>query len=308
MKTQRRPAPFALATFALGAILLHARAVLGDDDDPPPSPPPRPRRASFPLRASPGDAAGTVSLVWTPPATPRLLPADDAASETDPSVVPPGLAAFKAAARDASAGARFDIFAGACVEGDPRRDGFDARLHAYAPPIAPCAPATTLVAEASDTNTAVVDGLTPGATYAFRVAVRAIREEAEEGKGEEDKEEDKEGGDADEEAWSAAATATAPPAADDASPTLDDEDASVPNLRLSDPELDFCAATVGSFPAGAMLLDGSEIFAESASGCCLECSRTLGCNAWAHCGDDDATTTTTTTRRARPRARAGSAG
>ena len=192
MTTRRRPAPFALATFALGAILLHARAVLGDDDQsPPPSPPPRRRRASFPLRASPGDAAGTVSLVWTPPATPRVLPADDAASDADPSVVPPGLAAFKAAARDASAGARFDIFAGACVEGDPRRDGFDARLHAYAPPIAPCAPATTLVAEASDTNTAVVDGLTPGATYAFRVAVRAIREEAEEGKGEKEEEEEK---------------------------------------------------------------------------------------------------------------------
>ena len=222
-----------------------------------------------------------------PPATPRVLPADDAASGTDPSVVPPGLAAFKAAARDASAGARFDIFAGACVEGDPRRDGFDARLHAYAPPIAPCAPATTLVAEASDTNTAVVDGLTPGATYAFRVAVRAIREEAEEGKGEKEEEEKKKTKEEDEEAWSAAATATATPAADDASPTLRDENASVPNLTLSDPELGFCAAAVGTFPAGAILLDGSEIFAESASGCCLECSRTLGCNAWAHCGGDD---------------------
>ena len=55
---------------------------------------------------------------------------------------------------------------------------------------------------------------------------------------------------------------------------------------MSDPELGFCAAAVGTFPAGAILLDGSEIFAESASGCCLECSRTLGCNAWAHCGDD----------------------
>ena len=169
------------------------------------------------------------------------------------------------------------------MEIDPRRDGFDARLHAYAPPIAPCAPATTLVAEASDTNAAVVDGLTPGATYAFRVAVQS--------KGEKEKEKEEDvtaDADADEEeAWSAAATATATPATDDASPTLDDDDAPVDeNLTLDDPELGFCAAAFGSFPAGAILLDGSEIFAESASGCCLECSRTLGCNAWAHCGDD----------------------
>ena len=112
----------------LGAILL-ARPALGADEGAPPLKKPD-RRASFPLRASPGESPGTVSLVWTPPTARRVLPGDDA-SDDDDAFVPPGLAAFRAALGDSAAGGRFDIFAGVCVEGDPRVDGFDARLHAY---------------------------------------------------------------------------------------------------------------------------------------------------------------------------------
>ena len=156
MTTRRRPAPFALATFALGAILLHARAVLGDDDQsPPPSPPPRRRRASFPLRASPGARARCRS--FGPPRDAPRPPRRRRRVRHGSLGRPTRLAAFKAA-RAARVRGRAVRYLRRGVRGGRPAARFRRAPHAYAPPIAPCAPATTLVAEASDTNTAVVDG------------------------------------------------------------------------------------------------------------------------------------------------------
>ena len=224
----------------LGAILL-ARPALGADEGAPPLKKPD-RRASFPLRASPGESPGTVSLVWTPPTARRVLPGDDA-SDDDDIFVPPGLAAFRAALGDSAAGGRFDIFAGVCVEGDPRVDGFDARLHAYAPPTAPCAPATTRVATIDDDTAAVVDSLTPGATYAFRVVYLPQGTAPDDEENDEKKDTEEGVAEAVKEAWSSAATATAT-RTDDQSPTPTPPSI---DLALEDPELMFCGATAGEF-------------------------------------------------------------
>ena len=224
----------------LGAILL-ARPALGADEGAAPLKKPD-RRASFPLCASPGESPGTVSLVWTPPTARRVLPGDDA-SDDDDAFVPPGLAAFRAALGDSAAGGRFDIFAGVCVEGDPRVDGFDARLHAYVLPTAPCAPATTRVATIDDDTAAVVDSLTPGATYAFRVVYLPQGTAPDDEENDEKKDTEEGVAEAVKEAWSSAATATATRTDDQSpSPTPPSID-----LALEDPELMFCGATAGEF-------------------------------------------------------------
>jgi hypothetical protein len=183
-----------------------------------------------------------VSLIWTPPTARRVLPGDDA-SDDDDMFVPPGLAAFRAALGDSAAGGRFDIFAGVCVEGDPRVDGFDARLHAYVLPTAPCAPATTRVATIDDDTAAVVDSLTPGATYAFRVVYLPQGTAPDDEENDEKKDTEEGVAEAVKEAWSSAATATATRTDDQSpSPTPPSID-----LALEDPELMFCGATAGEF-------------------------------------------------------------
>ena len=98
-----------------------------------------PRRASFPLRASPGDAPGEVRLAWTPPRTSRVFPglgADDGKNENATDAV--NLERFRARFEDASSLAAesraYDVLVGACLNDAPTTT---LNLYPYAP--LPCA-------------------------------------------------------------------------------------------------------------------------------------------------------------------------
>jgi hypothetical protein len=239
-----------------------------------------PRRASFPLRASPGDAPGEVRLAWTPPRTSRVFPglgADDGKNENATDAV--NLERFRARFEDASSLAAesraYDVLVGACLNNAPTTT---LNLYPYAP--LPCASVVrerTSLGDEKKRNderdktsdvffrrdasprgvkgtSFVVTGLTPGAAYAFRVV-----------------------------------TSDAPPDAEDADAVsgvavvrargewLDYESAAD---VTETPSLRFCGAVKDAFPNGTALLFSEE--KRGASACCLACAETVGCNAWAH--------------------------
>ena len=235
-----------------------------------------PRRASFPLRASPGDAPGEVRLAWTPPRTSRVFPglgADDGKNETATDAV--NLERFRARFEDASSLAAesraYDVLVGACLNDAPTTT---LNLYPYAP--LPCA---SVVRESSTKNdddddddvfrrdasprgvkgtSFVVTGLTPGAAYAFRVVTSEAPPDAE-----------------DADAVSGVAVARARGGDDD-----DDDDFESAADVSETPSLRFCGAAADAFPNGTALLFSDRT--RGASACCLACAETVGCNAWAH--------------------------
>ena len=94
-----------------------------------------PKRASFPLRASPGDAPGEVRLAWTPPRASRVFPSVDA---SDARLDEDHLERFRARFEDASSLAaearEYDARVGACLNDAPTTTH---NLYPYAP--LPCA-------------------------------------------------------------------------------------------------------------------------------------------------------------------------
>ena len=243
-----------------------------------------PRRASFPLRASPGDAPGEVRLAWTPPRTSRVFPglgADDGKNENATDAV--NLERFRARFEDASSLAAesraYDVLVGACLNDAPTTT---LNNYPYAP--LPCA---SVVRERTrgdekkrnderDENnddvffrrdasprgvkgtSFVVTGLTPGAAYAFRVVTSDTPPDAE-----------------DADAVSGVAVARAAGGGE----WLDYESAADVSAT---PSLRFCGAVKDAFPNGTALLFSEE--KRGASACCLACAEAVGCNAWAHRG------------------------
>ena len=243
-----------------------------------------PRRASFPLRASPGDAPGEVRLAWTPPRTSRVFPglgADDGKNENATDAV--NLERFRARFEDASSLAAesraYDVLVGACLNDAPTTT---LNNYPYAP--LPCASVVrerTSLGDEKKRNderdktsdvffrrdasprgvkgtSFVVTGLTPGAAYAFRVVTSDAPPDAE-----------------DADAVSGVAVARAAGGGE----WLDYESAADVSQT---PSLRFCGAVKDAFPNGTALLFSEE--KRGASACCLACAETVGCNAWAHRG------------------------
>ena len=225
-----------------------------------------PKRASFPLRASPGGAPGEVRLVWTPPRASRVLPST-ATGAVD-------LERFRARFEDASslaAEARaYDVRVGACLNDAPTTTH---NLYPYAP--LPCA---SVVARDDDAffsrvgsprgvrgTSFTVTGPTPGAAYAFRVVTSVAPPDAE-----------------DEDAVSGVAVARARSRSADADADADAGSAFPARDVTETPALRFCGASRGAFPNGTALLVANRT--RSASACCLACAETAGCNAWAQRG------------------------
>ena len=232
-----------------------------------------PRRASFPLRASPGDAPGEVRLAWTPPRTSRVFPglgADDGKNENATDAV--NLERFRARFEDASSLAAesraYDVLVGACLNDAPTTT---LNLYPYAP--LPCASVVRESTRGDEKKrnddvffrrdasprgvkgtSFVVTGLTPGAAYAFRVVTSEAPPDAE-----------------DADAVSGVAVARA------RGEWLDYESAADVSET---PSLRFCGAAKDAFPNGTALLFSEE--KRGASACCLACAETVGCNAWAH--------------------------
>jgi hypothetical protein len=99
------------------------------------------------------------------------------------------------------------------------------------------------VATIDDDTAVVVDSLTPGATYAFRVVYLPAGTSPDDEEKDEKKDTEEGVAEAVKEAWSSAATATAT-RTDDQSPTPTPPSI---DLALEDPELMFCGATAGEF-------------------------------------------------------------
>jgi hypothetical protein len=151
-----------------------------------------PKRASFPLRASPGDAPGEVRLAWTPPRASRVFPSVDA---SDARLDEDHLERFRARFEDASSLAaearEYDARVGACLNDAPTTTH---NLYPYAP--LPCASVVRRDGEdekdavdvffrreasprGAEGTSLVVTGLTPGAAYAFRVVTSVAPQNAE---------------------------------------------------------------------------------------------------------------------------------
>ena len=267
-------------------------------------------RASFPLRALPGDTPGSVYLTWTPPRTIRVFPSttsgdkvllggDDLETVTETEKTAVAVAdfgtRFAAATKESSTDRTYDVLIGACLD-DLTPSGTPNTMP-YAPNS--CVVTTPLVEESDDTQkenseksnskkpktkrdasaffnpsasprkivgtSFVVTGLTPGSRYAFRVVTSGAPAGAE-----------------DEDSVSGIAVAIASRGKDG------DEDEKVSeNLFASEDVFSssrkFCGASQDAFPNGTALLNVSNT--QSASGCCLACVETVGCNAWSFCGD-----------------------
>lgn len=120
-------------------------------------------RASFPLRALPGDTPGSVYLTWTPPMTTRVFPSttsgdkvllggDDLETVTETEKTAVAVAdfgtRFAAATKESSTDRTYDVLIGACLD-DLTPSGTPNTMP-YAPNS--CVVTTPLVEESDDTQ------------------------------------------------------------------------------------------------------------------------------------------------------------